>query len=148
MKVIFLDIDGVLNTSASLAENVHLLPEKALLIRRIIEATGAKIVISSVWRIFMDDDANDCRVRFALKQAGIPDSAIIGATTPGGWGRAEQLRRWIVGEPVECFVIIDDEIHDFSKVQKSRLIKTKTEIGLTWEGAAQAIALLNGKEAA
>ena len=75
-------------------------------------------------------------------------SAIIGATTTGGWGRAEQLRRWIVGEPVECFVIIDDEIHDFSKVQKSRLIKTKTEIGLTWEGAAQAIALLNGKEAA
>ena len=45
-KVLFLDIDGVLNTIASMAEGVELVPEKVIHIRDICEATQSKIVIS------------------------------------------------------------------------------------------------------
>lgn len=47
MKVIFLDFDGVITT---LRSNWSLYKEKMLLLKRIVDATGAKIVISGSWR--------------------------------------------------------------------------------------------------
>lgn len=47
MKVVFLDFDGVITTPKS---KCKLDPEKMALIGRIIDATDAKIVISSSWR--------------------------------------------------------------------------------------------------
>lgn len=47
MKVIFLDFDGVITTEKS---RWCLDKDKMLLLKRIVDATGAKIVISSSWR--------------------------------------------------------------------------------------------------
>ena len=68
MKVIFLDIDGVLNCSKT--RNPRKLPyvvDKRLLalLKRMLKRTGAKIVLSSTWRI-------DPVGRFAAKHHGIP----------------------------------------------------------------------------
>ena len=49
MKVIFLDFDGVITT---LKSKYKLDPDKMALIGRIMDATDAKIVISSSWRRF------------------------------------------------------------------------------------------------
>jgi hypothetical protein len=54
MKVLFLDIDGVLNCSKT--PNPRKLPyviDKKLLARleRLVERTGAKVVLSSSWRL-------------------------------------------------------------------------------------------------
>jgi len=50
-KVLFLDIDGVLN--ASYESEPLILPECARRFNRIIRETGAKVVISSSWRNFV-----------------------------------------------------------------------------------------------
>ena len=46
-KIIFLDFDGVITTYASKWEIDN---EKCLLVKKICDETGAKIVISSSWR--------------------------------------------------------------------------------------------------
>ena len=54
MKVIFTDIDGVLNEDTTPTRTKsHVLfidKEKLLRLKRIVDATGAKIVLSSTWR--------------------------------------------------------------------------------------------------
>ena len=47
MKIIFLDFDGVITTPASRG---CLSAQKMQLVKKIVDATGAKIVISSSWR--------------------------------------------------------------------------------------------------
>lgn len=55
-KIIFLDIDGVLNDRETLTKKypgsgiMGIDPYKVLLLSRIVEATGAEIVLSSSWR--------------------------------------------------------------------------------------------------
>lgn len=45
MKVLFLDIDGVLNT-----DHRHIDPALCVKVERVLDATGANIVLSSAWR--------------------------------------------------------------------------------------------------
>lgn len=53
-KIIFLDIDGVLNTQETLRKShngiIGIDPYKVLLLDRIVQATGAEVVLSSSWR--------------------------------------------------------------------------------------------------
>jgi len=57
MKILFLDVDGVLNSQESTRKSHHkkgsiigIDPEYVLLLHRILEATDAKVVVSSTWR--------------------------------------------------------------------------------------------------
>ena len=62
MKVIFLDIDGVLNTSQTFIEidnefiktgkrRIEIDLDRVELLKEIVDATGAVIVLSSSWRL-------------------------------------------------------------------------------------------------
>lgn len=60
MRIVFLDIDGVLNHSATRGAMwsedeplpIPIAPECMARLNRLIAETGAKIVISSSWRLF------------------------------------------------------------------------------------------------
>ena len=56
MKVIFLDIDGVLNHCGYQNEIVD--PKKIILLKKLVKLTNAKIVLSSSWRRKYDKDGN------------------------------------------------------------------------------------------
>ena len=54
MKVIFLDVDGVLNSEKDLLEakgKSELFDRPLTLLKELVESTKAKIVVSSTWRI-------------------------------------------------------------------------------------------------
>ena len=54
-KLMFVDVDGVLNNRATLSAGTScwlLDPNCLLLLKDIVDKTGAKIVISSTWRCF------------------------------------------------------------------------------------------------
>lgn len=54
MKVIFLDVDGVLNSEKDLLEakgKSELFDRPLALLKELVESTKAKIVVSSTWRI-------------------------------------------------------------------------------------------------
>lgn len=104
MKVIFLDIDGVLNSKKT--PNPRELPyivDKKLLSRlnKLLERTGAKVVLSSTWRI-------DPVGLLAAKHWGVP---FIGCCPDMPESpRRKEILSWLAKHPkVTRYVVIDDE---------------------------------------
>ena len=159
MKIIFLDIDGVLCNMASITAGYksRSAPEQdpygphadcVAALNHIIENTGALIVVSSTWR-----SAGLAKMRDTLKRWGV--NGIVVGITPRLTGRdrevwsyaerGEEVRRWLSAygeQSIESFVILDDD-SDFSGKVKQRLIRTDMQYGLTMAHAERAIAMLN-----
>ena len=90
-KYIFLDIDGVLNTHKSMVlpmmidNHQQFDPACVEALNNIIQATDAKIVITSSWRNALGSDEENLmwmRVIFTVRGFKYPDS-IIGQTVRG-----------------------------------------------------------------
>ena len=154
-KFIFMDVDGVLNNLATLRatqECFGLDPKCLLLLKDIVDKTGAKIVLSSTWRCFRDGKV---ALRRALRINGIPD--IIGCTddlndrSNGAWvsgnhvDRKDEILKWIKDNKVDQIndriAILDDE-PDACLVPKW-FFRTFFEEGLTRETADDIITHLN-----
>lgn len=131
-RVIFLDIDGVLNSANFIKnggsfDNVD--PVAVARLRRAIEATKAVLVISSTWRLNKDWEN---RLRSAFTVAGWGDPPIIGRT-PSRRSRGVEIAEWLQTNPVEDFVIIDDDIFDMLPEHQAHVIKCSFSIGLSEE---------------
>lgn len=145
MKVIFLDFDGVLHNRESiihgsgLASHAH--PECVAALNRIVEETGAKIVVSSMWRM----GCNVSELREMLGEWGF-EGEIIGKTPFNNWGlRGYEIQDWLnkwQDESVDNFVILDDD-SDMAHL-KPKLVQSTFTWGLTEQLADIAIAKLNG----
>ena len=140
IKVIFLDVDGVLNSkqdgnSLLLRTDLHL-----QLLREIVAATGAKIVLSSSWRmgpVKIRNTLSDRLEDFGLK---IMDSTPI---LSGLSSRGDEIRQWLkdCGYTVEKFVILDDD--DDMEEFTDNLVQTDSENGLQEKETIRCIELLN-----
>lgn len=164
MNIIFLDIDGVLNSQNYFIENHKdiLLFSKAYsnkdnneleylikrqimdidynklqLLKEIIYETNAKIVISSSWRnLYIYPLIEDY-----LINKGLP---IIGTTPYIRGKRGEEIRTYLKENPeIKNFIILDDEIFkDFNELE-NYLIKTDFyNEGLEESHANEAIKIL------
>ncbi len=140
MKIIFLDIDGVLNSFASIAENVHLVSDKCLHMRLIIKATGAKVVVSSTWRIGETVPILD----MMLWRSGMPYQSVIDVTPQLEGIRGNEIEAWLKEhDEVSRYCIIDDD-SDFHDYQKRYFVQTRMEHGLIARHCEQVIKILNG----
>lgn len=166
MKIIFLDIDGVLNytnwyVSDRNPGNLNgqegdIDPLCVDRIVRICKETSAKIVISSDWRISWQGTLS------RLERAGFPKGLIIDKTPELAWlklgrhdymlsdddkgyefSRGREIDLWLEAHP-ECenFVIIDDR-RDFTEEQSPHLVHVNSMFGLTDDDADIAIMTLN-----
>lgn len=73
-KLIFLDCDGVIST---LKSGWHLDPEKLELLGKILEATGARIVVSSSWRWHTLEQTLETTFKSATTRPGSVKQRII-----------------------------------------------------------------------
>ena len=153
IKVIFLDIDGVLNSSVydrmCKGNEGNIDQTRLPLIKKIVDETNAKIVLSSSWRSHWSKDASRCDsvgkeldILFASCQLEIFDK------TPqiGCNDRAKEIRMWLdCHPPVASFVILDDNFFGWGDLQKN-FVKTSYRIGrgLEEKHVREAIRLLNG----
>jgi hypothetical protein len=123
MKVIFLDIDGVLNSANT--PNPRKFPyivDPKLLKRfkRLLQRTGAKVVLSSTWRY-------DPAGIFSAKHWGIPFIDVIPDMPKRP--RRDEVLAWLKAHPkVKRFVIIDDEDDELDELP---LFQPSPDIGLT-----------------
>jgi hypothetical protein len=167
MKVIFLDFDGVLNTSTNLErlrstgqemsdEFGHLFdPACVEKLHRILQATDAKIVVSSSWR-WEGLDA----MQKMWKARNLPGEIIDITPKVNMSVRGVEIRKWLgdhrfwtinwsVEEQekvkkesgIESFVIIDDD-SDMLLTQKDNFVKTSWKNGLLEEHVQQSIDIL------
>lgn len=157
MNIIFLDIDGVLNSRQSMLkkhqtteypitkiEDKTTWPDPILVSRlnKIIEITDSNIVISSVWRSLGLD-----RIIEILEKVGVK-SKVIGITAKlSGLSRGEEIQNWLDFSSqvitISNFVILDDD-SDMPGLE-SNLVKTDNEVGLQDEDVEKAIEILNRK---
>ena len=134
MKVIFLDIDGVLNSDEyfdrirdlnmqGIQSEVDI--EKIKLLKKAIDETGAKVVLSSSWRY--------TRNAQYLKQLLLQYNIFADSTPFLQNKRGLEIKKWLENNPnVEDFVILDDEIFDsYDEELLSKLIKISNGNGIS-----------------
>ena len=123
MKVIFLDIDGVLNCETTPnPRNFPYIVDKRLLRRlhRLVNRTGAKVVLTSSWRV-------DPAGLFAARHWGVP---FVG-TCPDmpNSPRCREVLTWLKQHPkVTRYAVIDDEDDELDELP---LFQPSASTGLT-----------------
>lgn len=185
MKVIFLDIDGVMNTEPRMRElykqwedgkitrkeyfRLHDAPFDGTILplKRIVETTGAKIVLSSTWRSTQEriDQLNRCfgehgfgifditckgvnhsRLKLCgFRPVNCYDHGYEGAHAITTYDRGAEIANYLYEHPeVESFVIIDDDDMDIKPYYPDRLVQTDFySTGLDERHADKAIEILN-----
>ena len=132
MKVIFLDIDGVLNSDEYIDKikklNVNTIKRKVSvnkisLLKKAVDATGARVVLTSSWRYRRDG---------TLLKGLLLKYGICADSTPFMDNkRGLEIKKYLLDNPdVEDFVILDDEVFDsFDEELIKHLIKISDKNG-------------------
>lgn len=105
MKIIFLDMDGVVNNPRE--GRGRTLSTKAVgLLNKLTKTSGANIVISSSWRF----TAPLIVIIDKLKEYGFryPERVIGCTALLENRCRGDEIKLWLKQVPVESFVILDD----------------------------------------
>ena len=143
MKVIFLDVDGVLNNTEDFRTNWQITPDHLNNLKAIVDATEAKIVLSSAWKNVYTSRAKVVR---ALESVGLeiyddtPAKGVDRFTHCGA--KVVEIASYLEDHPeVTNYVILDDR--SFPEEMENHHVKTTLGIGLLEEHANQAIEILN-----
>ncbi len=136
MKVIFLDIDGVLNSVKYDREkedvNASIDETRLFILKELVDKSGAFIVLSSTWRKHWDKErgAIDKTGEYMVKcfeKAGLDiyDRTVDISYTK----RSEEIKIWLSEHPgTESFVIFDDEFFGWGDLSDN-MVKTDSRIG-------------------
>jgi len=139
--VLFLDIDGVLNSDRfrfaqpwGVREVDMFDPAAVATLNAITRRWQLKLVISSSWRVMPDLEA-------ILRAKGI-EAEIIGLTPHAEGPRGFEIAEWLVGHPeITSFVILDDDA-DMGELT-DHLVRTDHRHGLVPEDVERVARVLN-----
>ena len=146
-KVLFLDIDGVLNRTP--VEMGSLMPDKVSMLDDIVTQTGCVVVVTSSWRRSPEKMKQVAEMLRTLRGGegvvwsetpilhAMPDGAISGDER-----RGDEIRAWmeVNGEPDRFVVLDDDRVLGFAPEH----VRTDSAVGLTWTSAWAVVKRLNG----
>ena len=154
-RIIFLDIDGVLNTERNYRSRLrqglpwrdengpYFDPEAVDALGRLVEQTGADIVITSTWRQLGEE-----RMQTLWATRQMP-GILLGGTpqllTQMYAVRGQEIAAWLalnVAEDEGCRYVIIDDGRDFLPEQIQFCVFTNPTLGLTLEDAQKAVFLI------
>ena len=161
-KVIFLDIDGVLNSNfwnedhqREISDGKYIDIEKVKLLSELVKKSGASIILHSGWRFWFDEDAQPTRseakyLTELLKSEGM----IVAGMTPDltteeirkakrfSAVKADEILTWLKDHPeTENWVVLDDLELNNEKIASFQVM-TDAEQGLTEEDVERALKIL------
>lgn len=160
MKICFLDCDGVLNcgySPRSFGRFVGCDDDKLERLKKIIDATGAKIVLSSTWRLDKSKDLIHANGIYDylidnLQRYGLEIYDVTENLSRYNDRRGTEINTWLdKHDDVTDWVVLDDQwFYDFSYEEYDiprHLVETQFYAengGLQEEHVEQAIRILNG----
>lgn len=166
MKVIFLDIDGVLNgTRTAIAYKGYgpgsnrpgstfyseheitdpkLDPVAVNMLRVLVEETGAKIVISSTWRMHYTPQAFANMFRDVYDwDAPVIDRTPVHFRMSGRYPRGGEISEWLEDKPeVTKYVIIDDDTDMLPYQIEHHFVNTCSHNGFSFQNFERALEIL------
>lgn len=165
-RVIFLDIDGVLNSNfwndshqKEISDGTLIDEEKVALLAQLVKKTDAKIILHSGWRIWFDKDVLPIRQESRrLVEMFETEGIHIEGLTPDltteeirkskkfSLVKADEILLWLHNhEKVKDWVVIDDlELHN--GVVRKHQVKPDATVGLTPQDVEVAEKILLIKE--
>ena len=154
IKVLFLDIDGVVNCSTTkerFGGYIGVEQEKISLIKQIIDATDTKIVLTSTWRLEFLWHKQGKTVRLDTYNYLVGEFAKQGLEffdmTPShsdSW-RGREIQDWLdnTEEEVEAYAILDDDSYDIAKEHRGHVVQTSWQTGLKTNALRYVLDILN-----
>lgn len=161
-KVVFLDIDGVLNSNfwnenhqREISDGTLIDESKIKILCKLIKDTNAQIILHSGWKYWFDAELKPLRKeaenlktlleKEGLKVSGVtPDHATeeIRKTKKFSLVKAEEILAWLKKhEEIDRWVVLDDlDLHN-AEIAKHQ-VKTDQTIGLTIEDVEKAEMIL------
>ena len=144
MKVIFLDVDGVLNTPSSesrCGEYIGIDDEKVEKLKKIVEKTKTEIVLISTWKKYWRKEEKlkplqDYSANYLDEKLAKQGLKAIDKTKDKADGRylsrGESILEYVYRNNVENYIILDDCQFDYDGCDLIvKLIKTNHTEGLT-----------------
>lgn len=153
-KVIFLDIDGVLNcipTKARCQGCIGIDDLKVKLLKQIIDNTNAKIVLTSTWKLDWSKKLEERTLigRYLNNKLRKQGLHILDKTEDNGKNRGKGIYDWIKKYNVDNWLVLDDEIFkDYDEEIVRHWVKTdfySEDGGLQEKHIEMAIKILNGE---
>lgn len=161
-KVIFLDIDGVLNSNfrndghpGEISEGTLIDKEKVVLLAELVSRTDAEIILHSGWRFWFDREGKPVRREAESLAKMLADEGLeISGMTPDltteeirktkkfSLVKADEILLWLKLHPeVSGWTVLDDlALHD--GLVAMHQVKTDPAAGLTREDLAEAERIL------
>ena len=164
MKVIFLDVDGVLNNKLFLKKRRIILKENKgiyiprlddknfIALKTLVERTNAKIILSSYWRYYFDKNLMpnnnglhnhgiDLTLKLRKHNLSLKDKTSTDLTR--FQKRGDIIKEYLhTHEDIDNFVILDDD-NIMKEFTDTNLVQTKPEYGLTMSDVKKAENILN-----
>ena len=156
MKVVFLDVDGVLNAMPSSWDKQFSKDDQQntfvvdpILVDRlyyILASTGARVVMSSTWRNYPDQMAY---LKFkipGLEEALVPHTTYWKTVSKFSSTRGQEIGMWLNDNGgrflVTTWVVLDDDRDSWLEKNKDNWVNCNPNVGLTWADAEKAIEIL------
>ena len=135
MRVIFLDIDGVLNGHERWANGYcGIRPQNVEVLNKILKLLpNVKLVISSAWRYMVPQAMTLKGFEYLLIVSGLDcKGRVVGMTVKDEVlkTRGAQIKEYIQTHPITKYVAIDDMLYDFDKYN-IKYVLTDPAVGLT-----------------
>lgn len=163
-KILFLDIDGVLNSNfwndshqSEISDGTLIDEEKVKLLAQLVKKTKVKIILHSGWRFWFDSELKPLRTESQkLIEMLANEDLVIDGLTPDltteeirrtkkfSLVKADEILRWLKSrDDVVSWVVIDDlDLHNVQIEQHQ--VKPNKKIGLTIEDLKKAEQILLG----
>tara|TARA_Y100000310_G_C20641622_1_gene794276 strand:- start:380 stop:847 length:468 start_codon:yes stop_codon:yes gene_type:complete len=152
MKIIFLDVDGVLNNvnDGTFSQSQAISGENFNNLKHIVAATNAKVVLSTSWR----HDAGLAIISKHLEDANIEVIGLTPSLCPtiimndeDDVPRSVEIQVWLDKnvakfDDLVIYVILDDEDHAADNNMQMNFIHVNTRTGLTEDDATKAVEIL------
>ena len=163
MKIIFLDIDGVLNSDLwnashqkEIRDGTLIDEEKVMLLGQLIRSTNARVVLHSGWKFWFDCEGAPLRKEAERLISLFEKNGIkINGATPDhtteevrksrtfSLVKASEILAWISQHSnIEKWIVLDDlDLHN-EEIRKHQIL-TDSNVGLTFENIREAESLLS-----
>lgn len=146
--ILFLDIDGVLNTFGSQPQGgiLGLSPVHVGRLKRILDTVPCDVVLSSTWRII---GRNLAKAELMMESIGhdFHSTTPSGGMTQGGLfvalKRGDEIKEWLKRYKPAHFVVLDDDVYPDEFPDANQVHTDGHEGGLTEEKADEVIAKLS-----